>query len=172
MARYYSFEDSALPTVELAGGKGLSLLYSKKKGFNVPTAVVLLTKFFQPWMELLKASPEWKVFTQAIDDGTERVKRILAEAEDPSVAILMLDFIFGYNASNDPVGDLVEALQQAIVIRSKAGGKLTIVASVCGTSEDHQDIGLQIKMLKEWGAFVFQSNARAAAFCHELLDRS
>ena len=105
-------------------------------------------------------------------DGTERVKRILAEAEDPSVAILLLDFIFGYNASNDPVGELMEALQQAKAIQSKAGGELTIVASVCGTRDDHQDIDLQIKMLKECGAFVFHSNARAAAFCRRLLDRS
>jgi len=57
-------------------------------------------------------------------------------------------------------------------MRSKVGGELTIVASVCGTSEDHQDIGLQKKMLSELGAFVFDSNANAAAFCHELLDRS
>ena len=105
-------------------------------------------------------------------DGTERVKRILAEAEDPSMAILLLDFIFGYNTSNDPVGELMEALQQAKAIKSKDGGELTIVASVCGTRDDHQDIDLQIKMLKECGAVVFPSNARAAAFCRRLLDRS
>ncbi len=105
-------------------------------------------------------------------DGTERAKRIVAEAEDPSVAILLLDFIFGHNASNDPVGELMEALQQAKAVRTEAGGELTIVASVCGTREDLQDIDLQIKMLKECGAFVFHSNARAAAFCRRLLDRS
>ena len=105
-------------------------------------------------------------------DGTERAKRILTEAEDPSVAILLLDFIFGYNASNDPVGELMDALQQAKAVRSKVGGELTIVASVCGTKDDLQDIDLQIKMLKECGAFVFHSNARAAAFCWRLLDRS
>ncbi len=69
MAQYYTFKDSTLPTVELAGGKGLSLLYSKKKGFNVPTAVVLSTEFFHPWLEQLKTTPEWNVFTQAKDDG-------------------------------------------------------------------------------------------------------
>ena len=105
-------------------------------------------------------------------DGTERVKRIIAEAEDPSVAILLLDFIFGYNASNDPVGELMEALQQAKAVRSKTEGELTIVASVCGTRDDHQDIDLQTKMLKECGAVVFHSNARSAAFCRRLLDRS
>jgi len=69
MAQYYTFKDSTLPTVELVGGKGLSLLYSKKKGFNVPTTVVLSTEFFQPWMEQLKTTSEWNVFTQAKDDG-------------------------------------------------------------------------------------------------------
>ena len=105
-------------------------------------------------------------------DGTERAKRILTEAEDPSVAILLLDFILGYNASNDPVGELMDVLQQAKAARSTAGGELTIVASVCGTREDIQDIDLQIKILKECGVFVFHSNARAVAFCQRLLDRS
>ena len=43
MAQYYTFKDSTLPAVELAGGKGLSLLYSKKKGFNVPTCAGYLS---------------------------------------------------------------------------------------------------------------------------------
>jgi FdrA protein len=38
-------------------------------------------------------------------DATERRKRILAEAEDPEVANLLLDFILGNIASPDPVGD-------------------------------------------------------------------
>jgi len=69
MAQYYTFNDSALPTVELAGGKGLSLLYSKKKGFNVPTTAVLSTEFFHPWMEQVKTTSVWNVYTQAKDDG-------------------------------------------------------------------------------------------------------
>lgn len=105
-------------------------------------------------------------------DGTQRAQRILSEAADLSVAILLLDFIFGHNASKDPVGELLDALQQAKAIRSKAAGKLTIVASVCGTKEDPQDIDLQIKMLKECGVIVLDSNARAAEFCRQLLERS
>jgi pyruvate,water dikinase len=69
MAHFFTFKDSPLPTVELAGGKGLSLLYSKKKGFNVPIVAVLSTEFFHPWMELLKATSEWNAFTQAVNDG-------------------------------------------------------------------------------------------------------
>ena len=40
-------------------------------------------------------------------DGTVRGQRILAESRDPQVAILLLDFILGYNASMDPVGELL-----------------------------------------------------------------
>lgn len=92
-------------------------------------------------------------------DGTERGKRILREAADPSVAILLLDFILGYNASSDPVGELLDSLQRARAMRSIAGDELTIVASICGTPEDHQDIDLQVEMLKENGVIVFRSSA-------------
>jgi pyruvate,water dikinase len=68
MTQYFAFNDSSLPTVEQVGGKGLSLIYSEKKGFRVPSAVVLSTEFFQPWMERLKASPEWKAFAQTKAD--------------------------------------------------------------------------------------------------------
>jgi FdrA protein len=104
-------------------------------------------------------------------DSTERARRILVEARDPSVAIILLDFILGYNASKDPVGELVDTLQQARAIRRKAGGELTIVASVCGTKEDPQDLDLQVKMLEKCGVIVFHSNALATKFCRQLLDR-
>jgi rifampicin phosphotransferase len=69
MATYFSFDDSALPTVEQVGGKGLSLINSKKLGFRVPNAVVLPSGFFQPWMELLRGTPEWNAFKTAQNEG-------------------------------------------------------------------------------------------------------
>ena len=41
-----------------------------------------------------------------IDSGQRR-ERILAEAQDPEVAVLLLDFILGFNASPDPAGELL-----------------------------------------------------------------
>ncbi len=46
-------------------------------------------------------------------DGTLRKRRILAESRDPQVAVLYLDFILGYNASMDPIGELVDAMREA-----------------------------------------------------------
>jgi FdrA protein len=102
-------------------------------------------------------------------DGSIRKQRILTESQDPSVAILLLDFILGYNASSDPVGDLLDAIVEAKQRKQNDLGDLTIVASICGTLEDPQELDLQTKLLQEAGVIVFNSNARAALFCCELL---
>jgi pyruvate,water dikinase len=67
MVQYYRSDDPSLPTLEQAGGKGLSLLHLGSKGFPVPPAVVLPTRFFQPWLEELKAAPQWLAFARAGD---------------------------------------------------------------------------------------------------------
>jgi FdrA protein len=85
-------------------------------------------------------------------DGTMRRQRIIAESHDPEMAILYLDFILGYNASMDPVGELFDAIVEAKHVYKQRGGSLTVVASICGTEGDPQDISLQIKMLRDAGA--------------------
>jgi len=104
-------------------------------------------------------------------DGTMRKQRILAEGHDPQVAILLLDFILGYNASMDPVGELIKAIIEAKLLAQKRGGALTVIASICGTADDPQDLSLQTRMLKESGVIVFLSNAKAASFCCDLIKR-
>ena len=102
-------------------------------------------------------------------DGTLRQQRILAEGRDPQVAILLLDFILGYNASMDLVAEQIAAIIEAKQQARKRGGTLTVVASVCGTDDDPQDLSLQTRMLEDSGVIVFPSNAKAAYFCCELI---
>lgn len=102
-------------------------------------------------------------------DGTWRSQRIRAESNDLSVAILLLDFVLGYNASLDPVGDLLDGILNAKENARKRGAHLSIVASICGTQGDPQDLQLQMKLLEEAGVVLFRSNALAARFCAELL---
>ena len=102
-------------------------------------------------------------------DGTMRRRRILAESRDPEMAVLYLDFILGYNASMDPVGELVDAIIEAKRIFGLRGGSLTVVASVCGTEDDPQDLDLEMKMLQEAGVLVFRSNALASIAICQLL---
>jgi len=102
-------------------------------------------------------------------DATLRRRRILQEAEDPTVAILLLDFILGAISSRDPVGDLLAAVRQARDAERARGGHLCVVASVCGTSGDAQGLQAQSRALAEAGVLVFPSSAQAAAFCREAL---
>jgi len=102
-------------------------------------------------------------------DGTLRKQRILVESRDPEVAILLLDFILGYNASIDPVGELLDAILETRQVARQRRASLTVVASICGTEDDPQDLSLQAKMLREAGVVVFRSNAKAVTFCCKLL---
>jgi len=89
-------------------------------------------------------------------DATLRRERILAEARDPQVAVLLLDFILGYNASAEPVGDLIDVIKQA---RERG---IVIVASVCGTEGDPQGLHRQSKLLQDVGVIVLPSSEQAA----------
>jgi len=76
----------------------------------------------------------------------------------------LLDFILGFNSSPDPVGELLEGILIAREKVAQRGGYLSIVASICGTAQDKQNLNLQIKKLKDNGVIVFNSNAQAARF--------
>ncbi len=102
-------------------------------------------------------------------DATQRHDRILFEADDPKIAVLLLDFILGYNSSPNPVGDLVDAIAGAKRKLEQAGGYLSVVASVCGTERDPQDLNQQEKALRDAGVVVFSSNAQACYFAREVL---
>ena len=104
-------------------------------------------------------------------DATQRRKRILVEAKDNKIAILLLDFILGYNASPDPAGDLAETIVEAKRKLAASGGYLSVVASICGTDLDPQDVHAQEAILQEAGAVVFASNAQASRLAREIVLR-
>ena len=104
-------------------------------------------------------------------DATQRRKRILAEAQDSEVAVLLLDFILGYNASADPAGDLAEAIAEAKAMTGETGRHLSVVASICGTDGDPQRLGEQEQILRDAGAIVFASNVQASSFACDILLR-
>ncbi len=102
-------------------------------------------------------------------DASLRNERILDEAGDPEVAVLLLDFVLGYNASSDPVGDMLDTISQSKAIAEKSGHHLAVVASVCGTDEDPQDRRSQIQKLEGADVIVAPSSAQAAEFAGSLV---
>lgn len=102
-------------------------------------------------------------------DGTMRAQRILMEGRDSDVAVLLLDIVLGYNASIDPVGELLSSIVESKEARRKRGEELVVVASICGTEGDPQDVPIQRKHLEDAGVIVFMSNVKATRFCTELI---
>ena len=102
-------------------------------------------------------------------DPSLRNERLLDEAADPEVAVLLLDFVLGYNASSDPVGDMLDAIAQSKAIAQQSGRHLAVVASVCGTDEDPQDRQSQIQKLETEDVIVAPSSAQAAEVAGKLV---
>lgn len=104
-------------------------------------------------------------------DSTQRVQRILSEAEDSQVAVLLLDCVLGYVAAEDPAGDIAPAIVEAKRIAKQRGDNLSVVVSVCGTELDSQGLEGQVRSLEEAGAIVFTSAFQAAKFAAQLVTK-
>ncbi len=92
-------------------------------------------------------------------DNDLRIRRLLQEARDPEVAVIMLDVVIGYGAHPDPASELGPAIHEA---KQRANRELIIVAPVTGTEQDPQRLSAQVNALKAAGAIVCDSNAAAA----------
>ena len=103
-------------------------------------------------------------------DSTQRVQRILSEAQDPQVAVILLDCILGYVAADDPGGDIAPAILEAKRTARQRGDHLSVVVSVCGTELDNQGLDAQINLLEQAGAIVFTSAFQAARFALQLVS--
>jgi FdrA protein len=103
-------------------------------------------------------------------DNDLRIRRLLQEARDPQVAVIMLDVVIGYGAHPDPAAELGKAVEDAQKLarrdpahkRGASGRELLVVASVTGTEGDPQSLSKSIATLTQKGVIVCDSNAAAA----------
>jgi FdrA protein len=95
-------------------------------------------------------------------DNNLRIRRLLQEAEDPQVGVILLDVVLGYGAHPDPAAELVPAIRQAYKLAQKAGQELIVIANVTGTEQDPQVRSQQVTMLEQAEMIVCESNATAA----------
>jgi len=100
-----------------------------------------------------------------------RNERILAEARDPEVAVILLDVVLGYGAHPDPAAELAPVIGKARAAARKAGRNLPVVGFVCGTAEDPQDLTRQEAALRAAGMLLTGSNAQAARLAAAIAGR-
>jgi len=103
-------------------------------------------------------------------DNDLRVRRLHQEAQDPEVAVILLDVVLGYGAHPNPAGELASAIAKARAAAHEAGRYLEVVAVVTGTDEDPQDFNSQIQQLQSAGARVETSNEAAVRYVGRLVQ--
>ncbi|MGZ4594299.1 MAG: protein FdrA [Actinomycetes bacterium] len=90
-------------------------------------------------------------------DPSGRLALLRQQANDPEVAVVLLDVVLGLGSHADPAGQLAPICAELM-----NGGGPQVVAYVLGTDGDPQGYSRQRATLQEAGCIVPETNARAA----------
>ncbi|MFB6784008.1 acyl-CoA synthetase FdrA [Streptomyces sp. NPDC056352] len=101
-------------------------------------------------------------------DPSLRLARLVEEAKDPEVAAVVMDFVLGFGAHEDPVGVTLPAIEQAKGIAAEAGRHLEIVGYVLGTDLDTPASADQIAALQAAGVTVTRSSTETGRFARAI----
>ncbi|MCS7227369.1 MAG: hypothetical protein NZ839_00200 [Endomicrobia bacterium] len=145
--------------------EGITEIYS-----NVPLEKKY--KLLNPWKSIKNTIVDLgdDIFTRGkphpMIDFTFRKERILKEAEDNTVAVIMFDIILGFGAHPDPVGEIKDTLIQAQKICNS-----DIIFSCCivGTRKDPQKLSYVKKEFEKIGVIVFNTNVEMAKFVSKII---
>ena len=108
-----------------------------------------------------------EVFTKGrphpVMDPSILVERMIQEAQDEEVGVILFDLLYGYAICPDPVGAIEDALKEIARINAEER-HICVIASLCGTDIEPQNVAEQARRLKEYGVILQPSNAKAALF--------
>lgn len=105
-------------------------------------------------------------------DVAARLESIAREANDPATAVIVLDVVLGYASHPDPAGALAPAIKEAKTRCAAEGRHLAVVASVCGTEGDPQQLSPQQAWLRDAGALVLPNHTMAARLAGQIASRA
>jgi len=100
-------------------------------------------------------------------DFSLRNKKILEEAKDPEVSVILLDVVLGYGSNLNPAAELVPFLKKA----KQISPNLSIICSITGTDKDPQNRQKVKAELQNAGAIVMPSNAAAVELAEKIIYR-
>jgi len=95
-------------------------------------------------------------------DHRLRNERMVREAADAEVAVILLDVVLGYGAHPDPAAEMLPAIRAAREAAQRSGRELAFVGFVCGTERDPQGLARQVAALRGAGVILAVSSAQAA----------
>jgi FdrA protein len=98
-------------------------------------------------------------------DFSLRNKKILEEASDSEVAVILFDVVLGYGSNMKPAEELVPILIKA----KQISPNVSLICSVIGTDKDPQNRELVKSELENSGAIIMSSNAAASELAGKII---
>ncbi|WP_196088295.1 acyl-CoA synthetase FdrA [Citrobacter freundii] len=102
-------------------------------------------------------------------DPTNRISRLLQEARDPEVGVIVMDFVLGFGSHEDPVGVMLDAIVEAKAIAAADGRPLEILGYVLGTDLDTPSLEKQCQMLTDAGVIWASSSTNTGLLAREFI---
>ncbi|MFA6599354.1 MAG: acyl-CoA synthetase FdrA [Ignavibacteriaceae bacterium] len=104
-------------------------------------------------------------------DYSTRNKRILAEANDPETAVILLDIVLGYGSNLNPLAEIIPVIKEVKKLTSQQKKYLPVICSVTGTEKDPQNRTTVVVALEAEGVLVMESNAAASKLAKFLIEK-
>jgi FdrA protein len=104
-------------------------------------------------------------------DPSLRIERLLREARDPSVGVIVLDFILGFGAHEDPVGVTLPAILESKELAAREGRHLEILGYVLGTEDDTPSLSEQTRKLAAAGVTIASSCTNAGLLARGFVEK-
>jgi FdrA protein len=102
-------------------------------------------------------------------DPSTRIERFKQEAKDPSVGVIVMDFVLGFGSHEDPVGVMLPAIIEAKQLAEQEGRHLEILGYVLGTDLDYQNFDEQVEKLIAAGVTHASSSQNAGLLAREFV---
>lgn len=104
-------------------------------------------------------------------DPTNRIERLLQEARDPEVGVIIMDFVLGFGSHEDPVGVMIDAIKKAKSIAKQDSRELEILGYVLGTDQDTPSMEAQVRMLTDAGVIWASSSTNTGLLGREFVRK-
>jgi FdrA protein len=85
--------------------------------------------------------------------------------------VIVMDFILGFGAHEDPVGVTLPAIAQAKAIAARGQRHLEIVGYVLGTDQDRPSLAEQTRQLAAAGVTLAGSCTQAALLARSIVEK-
>lgn len=94
-------------------------------------------------------------------DPEVRIKMMRDYAAKDTTGVIVFDCVLGYGCHPDMASELAPVISECIASAKAEGRDVKFVGTVVGTKHDPQDYDRSVEILREAGAIVESSNARA-----------